>query len=306
VSNETVRIISALKEQNVTVIVDEAHGTHLKFHESYPVSALDAGADLVIHSGFKTMNGPTQTALIHNNSKRIINDDLRKWLRSVHTTSPNYVLLLELLESLHNLDRAEEQLEIQKAYFEDFSASLPQLVSLANEERVLTHEDARIDYLKLPLDFSKCDVNGITVGRLLTENGIFPEMVSKDLVLLYGGLNMQKSGFNRLKAVLSELNLTAKSSPEPQIPHPAAASQMVPIRDAMQMDYEYVSLKEARYRISSDFVGFYPPGSPLLIPGDFIDDDMLDFIINHSESSHSFGIRRSEYLKVVKLGVHHG
>ena len=90
------------------MIVDEAHGAHLGFHEAYPENSVQCGADVVIQSTHKTLPSPTQTAVLHVNGTLVNRDHLRKYLAIYQTSSPSYLLMTGIEEGLYLLEKEGE------------------------------------------------------------------------------------------------------------------------------------------------------------------------------------------------------
>lgn len=93
----------------VPLIVDEAHGAHLGFHEAYPENSVQCGADVVIQSTHKTLPSPTQTAVLHVNGTLVNRGHLRKYLAIYQTSSPSYLLMTGIEEGLYLLEKKEKQ-----------------------------------------------------------------------------------------------------------------------------------------------------------------------------------------------------
>ncbi len=89
-------IARLIHERGKILIVDEAHGAHLKFHNELPLCALDSGADIVIQSAHKTLPALTQGAYLHINSKKVCQDKVSYFLRLLQTTSPSYMIMASL------------------------------------------------------------------------------------------------------------------------------------------------------------------------------------------------------------------
>lgn len=105
-------------EKNIPLIVDEAHGAHLGFSESFPASAVSEGADGVIQSFHKTLPSLTQTAVLHRMSERIAPERIRKYLSVYQTSSPSYLLMASIDRCVRILQSRSER------YFADLEENL--------------------------------------------------------------------------------------------------------------------------------------------------------------------------------------
>ena len=91
--SDIARIAQILHSHGIPLIVDEAHGAHFAFHQAFPISALELGADVVIHSLHKTLPALTQTALLHQKGNRVSTEKLEEFLGIYETSSPSYLLM---------------------------------------------------------------------------------------------------------------------------------------------------------------------------------------------------------------------
>ncbi|MCL1802689.1 MAG: PLP-dependent transferase [Eubacteriaceae bacterium] len=289
--NET---ISFFHSKGLPVVVDEAHGAHLLFGEGYPKSALELGADIVIHSAFKTINGPTQTAFLHCCTDMADIGALSFWLRSVHTTSPSYALALDALAAAQELKTAQNKLSEIKEWYNYIAGSLE-----GSHMYMINNEPGSCDYMKLPVSFALTNMPAESASRLLEEKRhIYAEMASGDIALFCAGLNSTRHDYEMLASALSSLKPGARAgalAPGLAAPH---AFQAISMREALRREYEYIDISQAHGRISADFLGVYPPGSPIAAPGDILDEGIIGFFGSVPESSR-FGAYGAS-IKVVR------
>lgn len=280
------------------LLVDEAHGAHFGFDDYFPASAVSLGADFVVQSFHKTLPSYTQTAILHIcTGKDKIIDRIRRQFNLLETSSPSYIFLAGMEGSLNLIK--DHGIEL----FDDYKKRL-----ISFREGVATLKNIRLyaplnafnyDYGKLVITAG--DNLGSKLYRYLYDNHHFVmEMKSKDYVIAMTSIFDTDEGFYRLLKALTELDrnetffaLDNKANfdytlmdrrwgtlPERKyIPYEA-------VRLADIYGKYKVSLEESRGLTSADYVYFYPPGIPLLVPGEVIEEN----VIRHIKAARLAGI----------------
>jgi arginine/lysine/ornithine decarboxylase len=283
------KIIPYARDKGLLVLVDEAHGPHLKFHPKLPKCALEAGADLCVQSTHKIVGGMTQASMLHAKAERVNIDDLTNTLKLLQTTSPSYILMASL-----DLARMQMATEGKKL--------LTRTIKLAEEARVkinniagitcFTKERAQqagmadMDVTKLTITVSDLGLSGYSVSQLLnTRFGIQVEMADPFHVLVIVSIGDRQDDLNRLvdalQQISAETGLQGALLPLDKVHPPALQNQfaMTP-RDAFYSDTEMVTIDQAIGRVSAEIVTVYPPGIPLLVPGEEISMAAIDYLGN--------------------------
>lgn len=284
------------------LLVDEAHGAHLGLSTHFPASAVTQGADIVVQSLHKTLPCLTQTAILHLCSDWVDPDELGFRLSVYQTSSPSYLLMasidscVQLLreqgEALsaawrHNLDQFYRELSLDHL-------SIP----LANVPYA--------DPSKLLISTKGTDITGPGLAqRLRSAFGIEAEMSTADTVLAMTGMGDTADGLLRLANALNTIDgiVTNYVSSTPITPPlPIAA---MPLYTAAKLETEFVPLSEAAGHISADFLWAYPPGIPLVVPGEIIRDDLIAYIYSSQSAGvdiHSPKSTPEHMLRVLKKG----
>lgn len=280
------------------LLVDEAHGAHFGFDDYFPASAVSLGADFVVQSFHKTLPSYTQTAVLHicNGNEDVINK-IRRQFNLLETSSPSYIFLAGMEGSLNLIKDHGREL------FDDYKKRL-----ISFREGVATLKNVRLyaplnafnyDYGKLVITAG--DNLGAKLYRYLYDNHhLVMEMKSKDYVIAMTSIFDTDEGFYRLLKALMELDrdetffaLDNKANfdytlmdrrwgtlPERKyIPYEA-------VRLADIYDKYKVSLDTSQGLTSADYVYFYPPGIPLLVPGEVIEEN----VIRHIKAARLAGI----------------
>lgn len=262
------------------LIVDQAHGAHLKWLSKKenggagPVCAEEAGADLVINSIHKTLASFTQSAVLNLNSDRVDRYVLEDKLQAVQSTSPSYLLMASLDISARLLE--EHEAVLMKEW---------------NENLRFFYEEAKtIPGIRLiegmdNLDASKININtaglGISAAELenkLMERDIFSELTTGNILMLMTGIGNRRSDFERLLAALKEIgqegpcpNTRAAGGNGGRMP---AKAELFPV----PKEKERIPLEEAEGRICASSIIPYPPGIPLICPGEKMTEEDIAYI----------------------------
>ena len=273
-------VCTFLKSKNILCIVDESHGTHLHFSDAYPLSAIDSDADIVIHSGHKTINGLTQTGMIQINSDQIDVEHLRTKLRLLSSTSPSYLLLQSLTEAVRQLKNIENVLYNLKLWYNKTVDALEK----SDLFSVMNHAGSGItafDCDPMRLCIGVADGNGREYAEAMQQDAaLYTELSEDHLILCVAGLSSNWDDFVVLQnALMSQRPKTPipiiKNSNYKNIIFPQQATS---IKMAIGSDYEYSEINECIGEISADFISVYPPGAPFVLPGSMLDETVLNFI----------------------------
>ena len=271
---ELEQIISDAHERGMIVMVDEAHGPHLKFHSELPPSAIELGADLCVQSTHKIIGGMTQASMLHAQGRRVDLSMLTNVLRFVQTTSPSYILMASLdLARMQMATEGEKLLDKAIRLAQEARTKINKIPGLGcfGEEQV-----GRFDMTKLTIDVSALGVSGYYVSqRLNSKYNIQVEMADAFHILVIVSLGDRKDDLTRLVEALREIaaDLFGKGPP-PDLPPLSMIDfenevVMTP-REAFFADHRYLPLEDAVGTISSEIVTVYPPGVPVLVPGERI------------------------------------
>lgn len=285
------RISNIVHKYGVPLIVDEAHGAHFPFHDFFPESALYSGGDIVIQSLHKTLPSLTQTALLHLQSELVSREKLETFLGIYQTSSPSYILMGSISACLRYL---EEQ---GKKSFDTFAVRVEKLrkrlkglknLSLAGSD--LTDRGGIFD-----LDLSKIVIfepgnpwAGAFLHKELREKyGLELEMEAPGYVLALTSVMDTEEGFERLGEALEDIDFrldqraggifrdweeVSSFKKEKKEEHPR---RIMTIAQAMENTMEERNLEDSKGKISGEFAYLYPPGIPLLVPGEEITEAFL-------------------------------
>lgn len=287
------RICAEAHAAGVPVIVDEAHGAHFPFSDYFPDSAIVCGADIVVHSTHKTLPALTQTALLHVNGNLVNRERLRRMLTVYQTSSPSYILMGSIDDCMHWLqEQGCEQFALYAGRLERLRRAISEIrfVSLLEPEDL--NPDCSFGYDRAKLVLSAGPGSGDWLyWQFLEKYGLQMEMRTADYILAMTSVCDSQEGFDRLLAAVRDLDARILAGEHsftdkrknriPAILEPEAVYQA---GEAVRMERENVPLAAAPGRVAADYVYLYPPGIPLLVPGEKIDRDAADQILYWTEN----------------------
>ncbi|MBQ1850813.1 MAG: aminotransferase class V-fold PLP-dependent enzyme [Lachnospiraceae bacterium] len=250
------------------LIVDEAHGAHLGLSGAFHENSCQAGADLVIHSTHKTLPAMTQTALLHVSGKRVDREKLKRFLRIYQSSSPSYVLMASVDNAVTMMERDGEVLG-QKLKTE-FSELLSDL-SACKHFHFLTGINS--DVGKLVIHAGDSGFTGQQIYDMLrVKYHLQLEMAAGDFCLAMFTVGDTAEGFRRMRDAVLQMDAQAKpaESAKRALETPKLPEAVMSLGDAWDAPFEEVPLEKSAGRISAEFLSLYPPGTPLVVPGERI------------------------------------
>ena len=273
-------IAELVHARNIPLIVDEAHGAHLGFHKAFAENSCCKGADIVIQSVHKTLPALTQTALLHVNDNRVNREKLRRFLNIYQTSSPSYVLMASI-DSALNYVKSDGAVA-----FEHFVQRWDKMYDRLSEckyLRFLPRDVNKQDIGKLVIFVGNANISGMELYHMLLEKyKLQLEMASESSALAMFTVGDTEEGFERMTNALLEIDSELTGNPVAEVPIPIKAfepSINMPLSLAWDHDTEECCLEQSEGRISGTFINLYPPGIPILVPGENI-SNMIIRIIN--------------------------
>jgi len=264
----------------IPLIVDEAHGAHFGFHSYFPQSAIDNGADLVIQSLHKTLPSLTQTAIIHVNGTIIDRDRLKRYLSIYQTSSPSY-LLMASMDSCINL-RQKNGKDLFRRYVKNLSKFRQAMSALKRlkliDDSILGKCDIYdLDRSKLIISVKNTDITGKELYRILLEKyHLQMEMATSDYVLGMTSFMDTKEGFKRLENALFEIDETCSFIENNDCFNINFEAKICyTITESLDKQMKECSLSDAVGKVSGEYVYLYPPGIPLIAPGEEITYELV-------------------------------
>jgi arginine decarboxylase len=310
VSTDIKKIVDIVHSYDIPLIVDEAHGPHLGFNEKLPMSAIEAGADICAQSTHKIIGALTQCSLLQVNSKRVDKHRVQQLLNLLQTTSPSYILMASLdcarrQIALHGKELLDSTIELTN-YARNEINRIPGFYCFGQE--VLGKPGAHaFDPTKITITCRDLGLTGYDLDMILS-NKYHIQMELSDLynVLAVGSFGDTKENIDKMLDALREISSEYYGKGDRKsdfIDIPSIPEQVQKPREAFNSVKTSVALKESIGMISGEFLLAYPPGIPVLCPGEKVSLEIVDYI----EKLKAAGLYvqgtedpKVEYIKVVK------
>ena len=334
-------IAESCHRYGVPLIVDQAHGAHFPFSGYFPEDALIAGADVVIHSVHKTLPALTQTALLHIQGRLADRERIRRFLSIYQSSSPSYLLMASIDACVDLLDRRGKELfgehirllsafregcrDLKSLYLAGDDLAGNNIAEEA-EERPETGRGKKtaaawdFDRSKLLISTRKAGITGSRLSELLLERyHLQMEMSAPDYVVGIASAADTEEGFDRLSRALHDLDRefqesteekgqkgragnpdpdcrTAEAAGLPRLPFGMTAAR------AAEQEKERCALSSAAGRTAAGYVYLYPPGIPLIVPGEVVTEEAAARMEGWLEEGFTVhGLEDGNQLQVIKL-----
>ena len=285
------KITEIVHRHGMKVLVDEAHGTHFYFGEGLPPSAMSCGADMAAVSMHKTGGSLTQSAFLLL-GKGVNRDYVRQIINLTQTTSASYLLMASLDLARQNLALNGREFYAKTVEFADYARKEINAIGGYNafgSELCDGKAFYAFDSTKLSVHTRAMGLAGIEVYDLLRdEYGIQIEFgdIGNILAIITGGDRALE--IERLLGALSEIKRLYSRSPVGLFDHEYINPIVeMPPQQAFYAQRETLPIEKTAGRICSEFVMCYPPGIPILAPGERITDDILNYIAYAKEKGCS-------------------
>ena len=290
VVSDVSKIAEIVHRKGIPLIVDEAHGAHFRFGKWFPDSALDMGADAVIQSVHKTLPSLTQTALLHIKGNYVNSRNIERYLSIFQSSSPSYVFMASIENSIFVMDRMQRerdsvQMKEYEAHLMDLRRRLASMKNLRLVDRDIVGMGGvwDLDVSKIVVSTRGTALSGADLSSILREKyNLEMEMCGADYVTAITTVFDSPEGLQRLGDSLEEIDADVTGTPGSREDGPAVygmrAQAQCCLREAMDSPCRPVRLKESEGQISAEFVYLYPPGIPILAPGENIARNILDVI----------------------------
>ncbi|MFC7394706.1 aminotransferase class I/II-fold pyridoxal phosphate-dependent enzyme [Scopulibacillus cellulosilyticus] len=263
-------VISIAKDKGLRVLVDEAHGAHFKLGEPVPVSTLELGADIVVHSAHKTLPAMTMGSFLHiHKDSQDLTAPVEKYLSMLQSSSPSYPIMASLDLARHYLASVtEKMLENTLSNIKQLECQLqdiPQINLVTDQGKFYTKDPFKI-LLQAPFDIS-----GYMMQERLISHGIYPELADPNHVLFILAVSDQIDYSIEpkiLKRALKDLPIKNKQMNKRMYLPDNISSLALNYDQIINLEMIEVPLTEAEECISAEDVIPYPPGIPIVLKGE--------------------------------------
>lgn len=285
-------IAKVVHEKGLPLIVDEAHGAHLGFAEGFAQNSNRLGADVVIHSLHKTLPSMTQTALLHCNGRLVNRDKIRRFLRIYQSSSPSYVLMASMEEAVR---AAAEEKEAFVRFRKNWDTLLGRLGECQKirilgdgiqENDEVCHKISQ-DVGKLVLSVKGTGLSGQQLyDILLNRYHLQMEMACESYVLAMFTVWDTEEGYERLAEAVLELDkeFFTEHWKDDKVMKVPVQEEKLCLYKAWDEEKEWIPLEAACGRIVGEFINLYPPGTPLAVPGEVVNQEAVRILKEYLES----------------------
>lgn len=306
------------------LIVDSAHGAHLGLSKYFTGSAISAGADLVVQSVHKTLTGLNQTGLLHVNSNLIDPEAVARELSVFETSSPSYPLMASIDGTVELLaNRGNELFSAWNMRLDGFDRRVAglQRLKIPGHSEYFPCQDIRkagyvphllkgenvygYDRSKIVISCEGTSISGTELMRRLREdNNIYCEMAACGYVVAMTGIRDREGDMECLAKAVCEIDGQIEST-GPRLPFygPKLPTRRLPVSEAADKPSKRVFLRDALGKVSAEYVWAYPPGIPIVVPGEELTEDVINAFVIQKDSGvelrSTFG-EMPKYIRVLK------
>ena len=271
------KIAEIVHARGKILIVDQAHGAHLKFFSDcgfsdMPQSAEEQGADIAVNSIHKTLASFTQSAALTFNSDLLDHYTLEDKLQMIQSTSPSYILMGSLDINADIIKNHKE--EVFTAWHDALAYFYAEAENISG---LAVIRDAKLDFTKINLDMSAYGLSGAELEHLLMEKGIYAELTTGNILMCMTGIGNTKADMEKLLEALREIAASHPLAEGKKQTPPAVLEARFELC-AVPAKKERIPLEMGAGRICASSIIPYPPGIPFICPGERITDEVITYI----------------------------
>lgn len=260
------------------LLVDEAHGAHFPFSDSFPDEALNCGADAAVLSLHKTLPSLTQTALLIANDSEL-SEILAENLAVFETSSPSYILMSSIEKCLDFCENSKDKFKEYCCNLKTVRKKLENLKYLKIYDKSDTYFD--YDISKIVISTANANISGTKLAEILRNNyQIETEMAYSDYVIAMTSVCDTEKAFDMLSDALISIDSELSKG---------ADTERVPLKnlytgknfnayELYKFNKETIPFQNSEFRTSAEYIWAYPPGIPLTVPGEIISKELINYI----------------------------
>jgi len=297
VTSDIERITKLAHDNQMLVLVDEAHGAQFYFNERMPLTAMEASADICASSFHKTAGSFTQSSVILTKGKRIDHIRLRSTINMLQSTSPSSLLIASLDVARKTMYfEGPKRIDALLAMAQKAREHLKQIpgIKVIDKDYMISKGNFDFDETKVLIKVSDLGVSGFEVYQLMRKKyNIQLELAESHLVLAVLSIGTTQDDMNALVLAMKDLSKKyyklRNKLPKIKFEYDYPKTYTRP-RDAYHAPSIYVPLEEAYDEISAESIMIYPPGIPMVIPGEIITQEVIDdlqFYVKKGSVIHS-------------------
>ena len=308
VATEVKKIADLCHRKGKILLVDEAHGPHLKFNDKLPMSAVDAGADLCVQSTHKILSALSQGSVLHHNSKLVDINRVKKIVSMLQTTSPQYLTLASIdlarrQAVLHGKEMFDKVIEAAEWARKEINEKIPNMRCLTKND--IKDRNFDLDLTKLTINVTKTGLSGYEVDEILAKKyNIQVDCSDTFNLIAIMGIGSDMEDVQKLVSALKEISKNYKGTQKNwilKIPSLATEMVMTPREVFLSHDIKKIPLAKSVGHVSAQVLTPYPPGIPVVIPGERISKEICDYLVEMASKGIRISGQEGDILKMVKV-----
>lgn len=284
VCSDLKRIADIVHKRGIVLLVDEAHGSHFSFNKKLPTSALEAGADIAAQSIHKTLSSMTQTSMLQVKSKYIDMEKLKFFLQLTQTTSPSHLLLASLDLARYIMEaKGEELLDAAIEWSNSARDGINTISGLycLGRDKIGKSGIYDIDPTRITVNFKDLFISGIEADQIL-RNSFKIQVEMSDLynIVAITTIGDERADYEKLVNALKSITIKENISHSVQtnsFTYDKIPEMALMPWEAVYHEKEIIDLGDSVGRICGEMVIPYPPGIPLIMPGEIIDKEIVEY-----------------------------
>lgn len=302
IGSDLQKIADICHSHGALLLVDEAHGSHFAFSDKLPKTALSCGADMVSQSTHKTLNSMTQSSMLHVKGSLVDISKVDAALKIVQSTSPSYILMASLDAARQNAALNGRTAVCSMLDIASYIRSaLSSIDGVSCPENVDGNEVFSFD--KTRIVFSVKGMSGFYLLEILFEKyNICCEMADNYNVVSIIGSSDSYEDADRLINAVKEIAATVNSGKIKEFSLPPMPPMAMTPRKAFFAKSTRTNFKDSVGKVSAEMIAPYPPGIPVIYPGEFITEEIYEFIseaIKDGRHIHGFSDKSMETIKII-------
>ncbi|MCD6167931.1 MAG: aminotransferase class V-fold PLP-dependent enzyme [Caldisericia bacterium] len=297
-------LVKVGKRYNSILLLDEAHGAHFPFNPNLPETGINLGFDMIVQSAHKTLPSLTQTSFLHVFEKNIDMDRVHDSLTFFQSSSPSYLFMASLDIVRYQMETEGERIwndVIDKAnYLREEINKIDGLYSFGVE--ILEDGIFDLDSTKVTVNTKGIGLTGFEVEEILNKKyNIEIELSDSSNILLFMTPGVTDNEIQRLLGALKDISKMRRKKKEMRLKSPDIPEMALTPKEAFLRPKELIPIKESEGRVAGNIVSSYPPGLPILVPGEEITKDIIEYILRLEEEGAVIqGLYDKIFIKVVK------
>lgn len=302
IGSDLQKIADICHSHGALLLVDEAHGSHFAFSDKLPKTALSCGADMVSQSTHKTLNSMTQSSMLHVKGSLVDISKVDAALKIVQSTSPSYILMASLDAARQNAALNGRTAVCRMLDITSYIRSaLSSIDGVSCPENIDGNEVFSFD--KTRIIFSVKGISGFSLSEILLEKyNICCEMADNYNVVSIIGSSDSYEDADRLINAVKEIAATVNTGKIKEFSLPPMPPIAMTPRKAFFAKSTRTNFKDSVGKVSAEMIAPYPPGIPVIYPGEVITEEIYEFIseaIKDGRHIHGFSDKSMETIKII-------